>query len=136
MATVELTIKMSAVDFEYMFENGSWWSDAVTRRTDADLAERYTNETNPGHLPRRTWKREHTVGPNRVQLMLARSFLEANDIGFEIIYDNFTWDNGMEIGWLLLTDFDPSESPEVRDHKKRAQDFHAGRSGDSAEKEV
>ncbi|MFF3358357.1 hypothetical protein ACFYWN_38405 [Streptomyces sp. NPDC002917] len=111
---MEIKLNVTAVDFMYLRSNGSHWCDAVRRYSDEELGERYQNETNPGELPGRHWRYEYTFGGERVNLMLALAFLSANGAAYELIYDRYTWDNGMEIGWLVLTDYDYSADPEFK----------------------
>ncbi|MFF1693197.1 hypothetical protein ACFVXC_06145 [Streptomyces sp. NPDC058257] len=114
---MEIRLKVTAVDFMYLRQNGSYWSDAVTRFSDEELRDRYKNESTPGALPGRQWKREYTFGTERVNLMLGLAFLEAKGVAYELIYDMYTWDNGMEIGWLVLTDYDYETDPEFKAHE-------------------
>jgi hypothetical protein len=127
---VEITIKLTALDYESMCENGSHWSDAVAGKTDTELLERYQSETNPGQVPGRHWKRDDVIGIDRKSLIFVRSFLDAQDIPYEVVYDMFTWDNGMEIGWLILSDYDNYNDPVVAEHRRLWQLQRATSQGD------
>lgn len=126
----EITIKMTAVDYRYMCENGGEWGETFGKQTDEELAHRFRNETNPGQIPGRHWKRYDAIGGDRTKLMFARSFLDAMGVAYEVIYDTFTWDNDQEIGWDILSDYDNYNDPVVAENRCIGQQFHARDSGD------
>ncbi|MGW3274501.1 hypothetical protein ACWDFH_23975 [Streptomyces kronopolitis] len=126
----EITVKMTAVDYMYMCENGGEWAETFGQQTDEELADRFQNETNPGQVPGRHWKRFDAIGGDRTKLRFARSFLDAMCIPYEIVYDAYTWDNGEEIGWDILSDYDNYNDPVVAEDRRVSQLFHAQGSGD------
>jgi hypothetical protein len=129
----EIKVNLTDIDYMYLGDNGGEWSETFGKQTDTELADRFQNETNPGQLPGRHWKRYDAFGSDRTKLILARSFLEAREIPYEIVYDAYTWDNGNEIGWDILSDYDNYNTPEVQAHIKGAQTFHAQGTGGTSE---
>tara|TARA_R110000822_G_scaffold1273_4_gene5782 strand:- start:1171 stop:1470 length:300 start_codon:yes stop_codon:yes gene_type:complete len=86
---VEITVKMSSEDFEYLYETSMNWKDEDWRVQDGRFVP----------MPNYTkWQRAYWFD-NRVTLILAKSYLNH----FEIEYDETLDDN--ENQFVLLTDF-------------------------------
>ncbi|MEV4575967.1 hypothetical protein AB0K16_22245 [Nonomuraea jabiensis] len=111
----QITINMTQADFDLLCSNGMHWAGTDWKAQ----AERFEN-TSKGYQepPSWSWKYAYWLEDRWADVMMARSFLEAQGATYEVLFDlagGVELPNGHNTGaFVILTDF-PSRGFEKND---------------------
>lgn len=95
---MEIIVKMDGHDFEHLFTNSMQWDQGWSDHVESGRFEHMQKAHD--EKPSYAWAYAYWLGDDWSHVMLCRSFLEANDYGYEIL-----WDLAEPGEFLLLTHF-------------------------------
>ena len=90
-----VTIRMAPEDFTTLVQDGGPLSSIPP----TSIRSRFRD------APERAWRYVYWVGDHYVNVLLARSYLEAVGEDCQVASDEAEWDNGQSLGWVIFTDY-------------------------------